>query len=229
MRNGSRSRILLACALLLGVAAGCTMYAGIVRKDGAPLYSDEQRTTVIARMRRLDDGTIGHGAPDGDVVPFRWRELDGYANRDDLRIFAYPDSDDARWPAVAQNRREVILEGKKWPADVKDAVRQSRVQNGMTREMVELSWGRPTSVDPLPGGGERWTWTRTEYEAHDEFGYAYSPGWSRFDYAYPYGWGYVYEFPYYEPVYYRSYYPRLRHLTVTFDEKGLVTGWDMGT
>jgi hypothetical protein len=224
----STPRAWRACALLVLLLAGCTNYHAIVRRQGAPLYADEAATTIIARMKRLDDGAIGHSVPEGRMIPLHWRDLDGFAAKEDLRIFSYPANEEARWPAIAQNRREVVLEGKPWPEPTKQAVRESRVENGMTREMVELAWGRPTSVDALGQGGERWTWTRSEYEAQDAVAYRYGVGVSRFDYAYPYGWGVGYEYPYYEPVYYRAYYVKSRRLTVTFDERGTVTGWDTG-
>ncbi|HVY61323.1 MAG TPA: hypothetical protein VHF22_06700, partial [Planctomycetota bacterium] len=59
----------LLCGLVLiaATAAGCTTnYGYIVRNDGAPLYSDEQRSAVIGHLNRLADGYIGHSEPEGD-------------------------------------------------------------------------------------------------------------------------------------------------------------------
>lgn len=217
----------LLAAILLALAAGCsTNYEGIVRTEDAPLYSDASKTVVIGRMKRLDDVYLGHSAPEGDPVKAKWRDLKGFANRADLRLFAHPNNDYARGYAIAQNRREVILEGKDWPPEVKQAVRENRIENGMTKEQVELAWGRPSAVQPLPGGGEQWIFDRTDVYARDAVAYYGYPGGSRFYYSYPYGWGFGYEFPYYEPVYYRTYYQRNRRLTATFNEQGYVTGWD---
>jgi hypothetical protein len=226
MRNAVTRPLASLAALVLFLAAGCTNYQGIVRHDDAPLFADEARTVVIARMQKLDDVYLGHSAPEGDPIPAKWRGLKGWVNTADLRIFAYPNNDYARYHAVAFNRREVVLEGKDWPPEVKQAIRENRIQNGMTKEMVELAWGRPASVRPLAGGGEEWVYERAETEVHEDVAWYGYPGGSAFYYAYPYGWGYVYEFPYYEPVYYRTYYTRVRRSSATFNAEGILTGWD---
>jgi hypothetical protein len=225
-RRSARLGILVGAALLL-LAAGCsTNYDGIVRVEDAPLFGDESRTIVIARMKRFDDVYLGHSAPESNPLKAKWHDLKGYANAQDLRIFSYPNNDYARGYAVAQNRREVVLEGKDWPEPTKQAIRENRIENGMTKEQVELAWGRPNSVRPLPPAGEQWVWDRNEVFARDEVAYYGWPGGSRFYYAYPYGWGYAWDWPYYEPIYYRMYYSRLRRLSATFNEQGIVTGWD---
>lgn len=225
MRRASMIAALLGLALLL---PACTAYSYVVRTDGAPLYADPHRSEIIARMKRLHGGDIGHSAPKGNPVEIEYEGLEGYADREDLRIFAYPDDEYARFEAFFHNRREVVLEGKDWPARFKQAVRESRVESGMTKEMVELAWGRPSSVQPLEGGGERWTYERTGYEVREDVVYDWHGGRTRFFYACPYGWSYVHEFPYYEPVYYRSYYPRTFRKSATFGAAGTVVGWESG-
>ena len=221
--------VLCGLLLLAAATAGCTNYHYIVRKEGAPLFADEGRTTVVAHMERLADGFVGHGEPKGDPLKVRYQDQTGWANRADLRIFKYPNDDAARYGAVFHNRREVVLEGKDWPENLKQAVRDDRVENGMTKEMVELAWGYPTSTKALDGGGERWLYERRTYDVRDEVAYGYYPGGSRLYYGFgPWGpgFGYAYEFPAYEPRYYRTYYPRTERRTVTFGPAGTATGWE---
>src|SRR5689334_22211294 len=148
-------RALILVAIL--ALAGCTNYQYIVRRDRAPLYADKEKSSVVAHMEWLADGYMGHSAPDGDPVKIRYRGQVGWASRADLRIFRYANGDaHARAHAVWWNRREVVLEAKDWPPNVKQAIRDGRIENGMTKEMVELAWGRPTAVRPLEAGGEQW-------------------------------------------------------------------------
>ncbi|HVY62607.1 MAG TPA: hypothetical protein VHF22_13185, partial [Planctomycetota bacterium] len=154
-------------------------------------------------------------------------------DRSDLRIFKYHNDDESRYRAVFFNRREVILEGKSWAPSVKQAIRENRVENGMTKEMVELAWGYPTSTQALEAGGERWTFDRRRYEVVDDVAYDYYPGgFGHFYWGFgrwgP-GWGYAYEFPFYEPRYYRTYYAHTERRTVTFGPDGKVTGWETNT
>lgn len=221
-------RLSIVAPLAIWLSACSTNYHYIVRTEDAPLYADETRSMIIARMERFEDGYIGHSPPEGDPIEIEYRGIEGWANREDLRIFAYPNNDYARAEAVALNRREVILEGKDWPPSIKQAIRESRLEKGMTREQVELAWGHATHVSPIApqdGGGERWVFEHTEWDVHEHVDYLRTPGFSTFYYGYPCGWGYVYEFPYYEPVYYRTYYPRLRRRTATFDAEGRLAGW----
>lgn len=219
----------LALAAVAATASGCTNYAYVVRTDNAPLYDDPDRAHVIARMERLEDGYIGHRRPKGDPIKIHYRDVVGWAERKDLRTFHYPNDDHARFHAVFYNRREVVLEGKDWPQNLKDAIRENRVENGMTKEMVELAWGKPTAVRTLEGGGEQWTYERRRYEVYEDVDYAYFPGGTSFYYGFgrwgP-SWGFAYEFPLYEPRYYRTYYARTERRTVTFNAAGGVTGWE---
>ncbi len=216
-----------AAAALAALSAGCTTYDFVVRVENAPLYADEERTTVRARMKRLDVGHVGHSAPKGDPVEVVYQGIEGFANRSDIRIFSYPRGDDyERWWATAFHRREVALEGRDWPPEIKESIRHNRIQNGMTAEMVELAWGRPSSVRPLPGGGTEWVYERAEWIAWDDVRWRWHPGWSHLYYAYPWGWGVAWDFPHWDPVYYRTYTSRIVRRTVTFDESGRVTGWN---
>jgi hypothetical protein len=231
MLNVMRATLLLLVLALTAAATGCsTNYHYIVRTDRAPIYSDENRTSVVGRMERLADGYIGHREPAGDPVKVRYREITGYANKKDLRIFAYHNDAHARAYAVQENRREVILESKDWPARTKEAIREDRVENGMTREMVELAWGHPTATKALDGGGEQWTFERRRYDVYEDVHYdSYYPGGTRFYYGFGHcgpAWAYAYEFPYYEPRYYRTYYARTERRTATFGPAGTVTGWE---
>ncbi len=222
-------RLLPAVLLAWALASGCTNYHYIVRTEGAPLYAEKDRRLVIARMERLDDATIGHFEPEGDPVAIRWRGLKGYANRRDLRLFKHSNDDHARRSAVFRNRREVVLEGKDWPDGYEQAVRESRVENGMSKEMVELSWGRPNGVQPLGGGAERWSYERLRWDVFEDVEWGWYPGYSRIYYGYgchgP-GWGYGYAYGGYEPIYTRTYYARTERRSVTFSEQGTVTGWE---
>jgi hypothetical protein len=220
--------LLLSFVLILAAGAGCTDYHYIVRRDGAPLFSDAQRTAIVGRLDRLADGYMGHSEPVGDPVKIRYRGGEiGWANRADLRIFRYANDVESREEAVFYNRREVELEGKDWPEPMKQAVRESRLENGMTKEMVELALGPPTSTELLEGGGERWTIDRPRWDVRDT---AYWDGYSgtRLYYGFgPWGpgFGFGYEWPAYEPRYFRTYYARTERRTVTFSAAGTVTGW----
>jgi hypothetical protein len=214
-------------AALFLFAAGCTEYDFVVRNDNAPLYADESRTTVLARMKRLDTGHIGHSAPKDDPVEVEYLGLEGYANLSDIRVFSYPSGNDReRFWATEFNRREVVLESKDWPPEIKESIRWNRIQNGMTREMVRLAWGAPTSVRPLQPAGEEWLFDVVAYDVYDDVRWYYAGGFSHIYYAYPCGWGFAWYSPYWEPVRTRTYFPRVRHKTVTFNEAGLVTGWN---
>jgi hypothetical protein len=221
--------LLLPILAAVAFAAGCTNYAYIVRRDNAPLYADEERSRIVGRMERLEDGYIGHSAPDSDPVKVRYRGQKAWADRQDLRIFHYPNDEHSEAHAVFQNRRVVIVEGKDWPKNLKDAIVASRVENGMTREMVELAWGQPTATRQLDGGAERWIYERRRYHVHEDVHYDWYPGGSSLYYGFgPFGpsWGYAYSFPSYEPRYYRTYYPYTERRTVTFSTAGTVTGWE---
>jgi len=223
-----RVRALFPLFLLL-LAGGCTRYDFIVRTENAPLYADEARTRILTRMKRLDAGRIGYSAPDEDPVEVEYLGFEGYANLSDIRVFSYPArSGYERWRATEWNRREVVLEGKDWPESVKDAIRWNRIENGMTREMVEIAWGRPSQRRKLEPEGEEWTWEITEYDVYDDVHWAYYGGFTHAYYAYPWGWGFGYTFPVWEPVHYHHYVPRVRTKRATFDAAGIVVGWDEG-
>lgn len=224
--------------LILGLAAlsGCRTYHYVVRAEGAPLYADLERSLVVDRMDRLDDGEIGVFEPDGDPVEIEYRGRTGYANRSDLRIFSYSEYSEDPPRAIFEQRREVILEGKDWPVEVEGAIREDRILPKMTREQVELSWGPATTIRSEGDGDiEVWTYERTHYDVHQHVRYHYYP---RVHYGFGYGYGYGrrcgrgfgyhgfgYEFgwqPYYETVVYAR--PERRH--VRFDEDGRVIGWE---
>jgi hypothetical protein len=223
-------------ALLIGLvllAAGCTNYHYIVRADHAPLYADHERTSIVLRMDRLADGYIGHSAPDGDPVKISYHGQSGWANRDDLRIFKYDNDPHAQVYAVWWHRREVVLEGKDWAPNVKQAVRDGRIENGMTKEMVSLAWGRPSAIRPLDQGGEQWIFDRRYYDVYDDVAYYsgygwYPPGRNVYVGYGPWGpaWGYVYDYPTWEPRYYRTYYIHTDRRSVTFSPQGAVVGWE---
>ena len=218
--------IMLAAVLCLG--AGCKSYHYIVRTNGAPLYEDDDRREIATKMERLEDGVVKD--LDEDPVKIRYRGMTGYANRKDIRVFRCDEREARNHDhTVFWNRREVHLEGKDWPEGVKQAIRDSRVENGMTREQVELAWGRPTGTQSLEGGAEKWTFTRTKWNVHEDVHYDYRPGGPRMIYGYgPWGpsFGYGYEFSRYEPHYYRTYYAREERRSVTFGADGKVTGWE---
>lgn len=231
-----RTTALLLVALLGGAAAlaGCKDYHYVVRKDKAPLYSDEDRSEVIARMDRLADGFAGHDRPDREesLVKIRYRGLKGWVDKSDLRIFRCDESEtrSAHERVVGVNRREVILEEKKdWSPATKQAIREDRVENGMSKDMIELAWGRPASVEKLADGGERWQFRRTHWDVHEDVHYDYYPGGSRLYYGYgPWGpsWGYGFEMSRVEPRYYRTYFQREEKRSVTFGPEGKVVGWE---
>lgn len=52
---------------------------------------------------------------------------------------------------------------EQWPVETKQAVLDGKVEQGMTPEMVQVSWGKPTEVVGSPGGGpgdEIWVYKR---------------------------------------------------------------------
>src|SRR5689334_4938639 len=101
MRERIAKLCMLACTLAL-LATGCTTdYYGIVTREGAPLYDDDDEDGVaIGRLHRLDDVYLGHSMPDDDPVAVKVDGRKGYVNRRDLKIFA------------TRNDRSSISEGK---------------------------------------------------------------------------------------------------------------------
>lgn len=216
------------------LAAGCTEHRYVVRRDGAPLYRDRGRGEVLARMERLDDGYAGWRRPDDrqSLIEVRYAGRAGFAERKDLRLFSCEDDPWDRARAIHENRREVILEGKDWPAPLQQAIREGRVENGMTREMVQLAWGRPAESTPLEGGAERWSYYRTRREVFEDVRYdwypypsfSYGVGWGPCGYGPYHGFGYGVGFGY-APSTYRTTYLTTERRTVTFSAAGTVCGW----
>jgi hypothetical protein len=235
--------MLLLAALAL-VASGCTTsWHAIVVRDGAPLYADDDRERVIGHLDRLDHATLGRFRPDGDPVAVKTGGRRGFANRSDLRVFSVDrDRDDVR-EVVFRVRRDVDLEGRDWPQSVKRAIRQDRVERGMTREQVELAWGRPSSARSLPEGGERWDFERAVLDITDHVDWTRYPGGSAFHAGYGWGgwgWGYggrrgwyggpafgwTYTWPAWETVRTRVVHESTVRRSVTFDAEGRVVGFD---
>ncbi|HZV02400.1 MAG TPA: hypothetical protein VFF73_37185 [Planctomycetota bacterium] len=169
-------RLLLAIPVLalLAFASGCKVHEYVVAKDEVPLYATPTCDRVVDRM------PLGHheavedtDVPDVVKVTFNGRT--GYAKKSDLRLLSYmhPQLDEGadREQTVGRAVRDVSVKsvGAEWPDEVKEAIRDGRVLDGMTREQVELAWGWPRTIEPLavPAGGERWIFRRRGYESFD--------------------------------------------------------------
>lgn len=241
MRNRIARLLTLGFAVAL-LATGCTTnYYGIVTREGAPLYADDDRDEQVGKLHRLDDVYLGHSMPDDDPVAVKVDGHKGYVNRRDLKIFATHNDRDSVAEGKFRARRDVDLDGRDWPSPMKRAIREDRVEAGMSKEMVELAWGVPSGVDRLSAGGETWRYDDVVYDVYDRTDYVYDPGgWRAYGGVYGYygyGWhhrhwgfgpgvGLAYEFPTYEPVRSRTWVERTVRRTVTFDQDGRVVGFD---
>lgn len=243
-----RSSLLLLAPLLMLLLAplGCTTtWHGIVVRNAAPVYADDDCERVTGYAERLDDVYLGRRGPGGDdpvAVKFDGRK--GYMSRRDLRVFSVDSDKESKSAAIFRARRGVDLEGRDWPEARKRAIREDRVERGMSREMVALAWGAPDGSAALGDGGERWTYERTRYDTTYDTSYAYAPmrvsvyggyGYGYGGYRYGAGrWGAWYGPGWYGPGWGYDYYPVTTRTTVittdrrsvTFDPEGRVIGFD---
>lgn len=170
-----RVATLATLALLAVFASGCRVHEYVVARDEVPLYATPQCDKVVERMplghhERLEDTDDAHG-----LVKVTYNGRTGYAKKSDLKVLSYmhPELDEGldREETVGHAVRDVTVRsvGKDWDDDTKDAIRDGRVVDGMTREQVELAWGWPRTIEPLanPTGGERWIYRRRGYECLD--------------------------------------------------------------
>jgi hypothetical protein len=163
-------------ALGLALAlAGCRIQEYVVARDEVPLYATPACDKVVDMMplghhERITDDEAAAG-----VVRVTFNGRQGYAKKSDLRQISYvhPELDEGqdRESTVGRAVRDVAVEhaGQSWSDDVRDAIRDGRVIEGMTREQVELAWGWPRTIEPLatPVSGERWIYRRHGYETFE--------------------------------------------------------------
>lgn len=191
------ARPLLTFAALLGLTA-CTQHHYLVRVPDLPLYATPSGDELLASLPRFHHEPL-QVDPDevsGARIPLSYRGQQGYAPRRGLLLFSYldPNLDEGR-DRVRELRvalREAQLEafGQAWPEEVKLAIREGHVREGMTPRQVEVAWGWPTEIEETPAKTLRWTYERQRTEVVQEpvafSGWSYpvlgGPGW-RLDYA----------------------------------------------
>jgi hypothetical protein len=166
--------VLLAAAL--GASSGCRIQEYVVAKDEVPLYSTPACDKVVEKLpighheRVVDDDPGAAG-----IVKIVYNGREGFARKADVRLckYVHPELDEGadRDETMGRAVRDVAVghAGGAWPDDIRDAIRDGRVLDGMTREQVELAWGWPRTIEPLsnPVGGERWIYRRRGYESFD--------------------------------------------------------------
>lgn len=170
-----RVAISVALLALMGLASGCRVHEYVVAGDEVPLYATPAFDRVVDHMplghhERISEEDSKHG-----VVKVEFHGRTGYAKASDLKTLSYtrPELDEGadREETVGRAVRDVTVKaaGRDWTDDVKDAVRDGRVTDGMSREQVELAWGWPRTIEPLanPPSGERWIYRRRGYECLD--------------------------------------------------------------
>jgi hypothetical protein len=165
---------LVALLLLVFTASGCRVHEYVVARDEVPLYATPMLDKVVDKMPLGHHERITNTEKRG-VVKVEFHGRTGYAKASDLKVLSYthPELDEGadREESVGRAVRDVTVKaaGKDWTDDVKDAVRDGRVVDGMTREQVELAWGWPRTIEPLanPSGAERWIYRRRGYECLD--------------------------------------------------------------
>ena len=183
MRSVTLGWLGLACL----AAAGCQTHHYVVREAETPVYASPHGDDVVATLPRY------HHAPLPDDPDERGRirvEVDGhsgYLDRGDVALIAYrdPDWDDGRERSSVLNRtlRELRVDhqGDDWAPEIAQAVRDGRVEPGMTREQVETAWGWPVDVQPTQAGGERWVYRQHRPETVSVTSTECRPSW-RFTY-----------------------------------------------
>lgn len=164
-----------AAVLALVATGGCRVREYVVARDEVPLYANKSCDRVLdvlplGHHEKVVDDEAGDGVA---KVAFNGRE--GYVKREGVKILTYvhPQLDEGadRESTVGRAVRDVAVEhaGHDWPEETRDAIRDGRVLEGMSREQVELSWGWPRTIEPLasPVGGERWIYRRHGWESFD--------------------------------------------------------------
>jgi hypothetical protein len=172
----SRAATVTASILLLAFGlSGCRVHEYVVARDEVPLYDSPKCEKVVDRMPLGHHERLGESDDETGVVKVVYNGREGYAKTSDVKLLAYmhPELDEGadREEKVGRAIRDVSVHaaGNDWTDDMKDAIRDGRVVDGMTREQVELSWGWPRTIEPLanPTGGERWIYRRRGYECLD--------------------------------------------------------------
>jgi hypothetical protein len=161
--------------LVVATASGCRVHEYVVAREEVPLYATPLLDKVVDRMPLGHHERISEADEKRGVVKVEFHGRTGYARVSDLKMLSYmhPELDEGadRDDTVGRAVRDVTVKaaGTDWTDDVKDAVRDGRVTDGMTREQVELAWGWPRTIEPLanPAGGERWIYRRRGYECLD--------------------------------------------------------------
>jgi hypothetical protein len=171
----SRAATLAVFFVIAGCLSGCRIHEYVVARDEVPLYDTPRCEKVVDRMPLGHHERISESDDEGGVLRVVYNGRTGYARSTDLKLLAYmhPELDEGvdREEKVGRAVRDVTVgaAGKDWTDDMKSAIRDGRVVDGMTREQVELSWGWPRTIEPLanPTGGERWIYRRRGFECLD--------------------------------------------------------------
>jgi len=166
-------RVAILCSII--ALAGCRVHEYVVAKDEVPLYASPTLDKVVDHMPLGHHEHVSDEDSKKGVVKLEFQGHTGWARASDVKVLSYmhPELDEGadREETVGRAVRDVTVRaaGKDWTDDVKDAVRDGRVLDGMSREQVELAWGWPRTIEPLanPTGGERWIYRRRGWERLD--------------------------------------------------------------
>jgi hypothetical protein len=171
----TRLRTVIAALGLCAVLGGCRVQEYVAAKDEVPLYSSPSCDKVVDMIPLGHHERVLAGESETGIFKVAYNGREGYVRGGDLRVLSYvhPQLDEGqdRESSVGRVVREVAVEhaGAGWSDDIRDAIRDGRVLDGMTREQVELAWGWPRTIEALatPTGGERWIYRRHGYETFE--------------------------------------------------------------
>lgn len=166
----------VACFIFVAaLMSGCKVQEYVVSRDEVPLYATPSLDKVVEKLPLGHHERVVDDDPGAGIVKIVYNGRTGFARKSDVRLCKYrhPELDEGadRDETMGRAVRDVAVghAGGAWPDDIRDAIRDGRVQDGMTREHVELAWGWPRTIEPLsnPVGGERWIYRRRGYESFD--------------------------------------------------------------
>lgn len=149
--------------LALLALSGCQTHHYLVTRE-APLYAAPRGQEQVGRVPAYHHESLpGDPSEEAGRVEVVYQGQRGWVPCEDVHLFAYldPSLDEGedRSRVVQRELRvaQVHAEGGQWSAGVRDAVSAGEVQEGMTRNQVELAWGWPTTVEPgAQPNGECW-------------------------------------------------------------------------
>jgi hypothetical protein len=167
---------------VLGLATGCQVHEYVATRDGVPFFATSSLERVVDRVPLGHHERILEEEERDPALRVEYNGRTGYVRKDDVSELTYVhpvvDGGTNKEDRVGRAVRSAIVsvEGKTWPASVQEAICEGRVDAGMNHEQVEVSWGWPTSIEPLEvPGGERWVYRRHGWGSLDPRHRRFSP------------------------------------------------------